>query len=115
MSKYSELSDTEIDQCVAKLTGINFDENGPCWFDYAHTDSNGEPERHSYAPCNDPSDTWPIIFKNGISLLFNETQVGKYTAAGGESDGFKRQFEVTDDNPLRAAMIVYLMMQEQKA
>jgi hypothetical protein len=115
MSKYSEVSNSEINKRVAQLTGVHSDEEGPCWFDYAHMDSDGEPERHSFDPCNNPSDTWPIIIKNEISLLFNETQVGKYTAAGGESDGFKHQFEVTDDNPLRAAMIVYLMMQEQKA
>ena len=67
--------------------------------------------------CNGPSDTWPIIFDNKISLIFDWEKIGLYTATGTHSvirklGERKTKKEVTHENPLRAAMIVFLMMNE---
>lgn len=63
--------------------------------------------------CNNPSDAWPIIYGELISLSANETSEGnhKWFAFGRERKGYK---QVACGNPLRAAMIVYLMMKESE-
>lgn len=65
--------------------------------------------------CNNPADAWPIILKNKISILIDET--ADYWSAASVQDycddgAFKHG--TAHENPLRAAMIVYLMMQEGK-
>ena len=63
------------------------------WFDY----------------CNNPSDAWPIILENNIWI--QPDMIG---------DGFWHCMDCNDDihakdkNPLRAAMIVYLMMKDEE-
>lgn len=69
-----------------------------------------------FNPCNDPSDAYPIIFSNSIATF--ETLVGEpiWVATtnldkswlGYGSDGF----DYYHKNPLRAAMVVFLMMRE---
>ena len=70
---------------------------------------------HDY--CNNPSDVWPIIIKNKISIMND----GDLWEASIDFDGDLEKHG-TDEvltkhyehaNPLRAAMIVYLMMQEE--
>lgn len=66
--------------------------------------------------CNNPSDAWPIIFANGIAVCpYNlDEESEEYEEMKGmwfamrSTDG--AQFD--HKNPLRAAMIVFLMMQE---
>lgn len=60
-----------------------------------------------YDPCNNPADAWPIILSNKISI--NHWCTGEWTA-----DAIDGEF-VFSDTPLRAAMIVYLQMMEQKS
>lgn len=69
----------------------------------------------SFDPCNNPSDAWTIILKNEISL--------NSRCANGEwkAQIFIRRNDIVDEyascwdkNPLRAAMIVFLMMQEEQ-
>lgn len=61
--------------------------------------------------CNDPNDAWPIIIGSKINIRFgaegmaSEAQFMQY---GHES------VECYHANPLRAAMIVFLMMQDAK-
>lgn len=50
---------------------------------------------------NNPSDTWPIIVENKINIDF---QYGEWPAAE------YSEYIYTDKNPLRAAMIVFLLM-----
>ena len=57
--------------------------------------------------CNNPSDAWPIILENKISIV----PTGGWWRARPEKTAWPEQF---NDNPLRAAMIVFLMMQEQE-
>lgn len=90
---YEEKSDNELNMMVADLRG-------------------GYAGNVDY--CNNPSDAWPIIVESGISLLDPEM-------CGATPDWCTMKFipsygarnvEVYNKNPLRAAMIVFLMMQE---
>ena len=58
--------------------------------------------------CNNPSDAWPIILVNRINLYASEGPDFMPWMAG--CGGMM----VSNKNPLRAAMIVFLMMQEQE-
>lgn len=62
---------------------------------------------HDY--CNNPADAWPIITSSMISIrpVGNDGQL--WEASG--MDGMKADY---DKNPLRAAMVVFLMMKEAK-
>lgn len=59
-----------------------------------------------FNPCNKPSDAWPIIIDNYIVI---EPRKNKTSLAYTKSDA-----PYEDENPLRAAMIVFLMMNESK-
>mgnify|MGYP001073356582 CR=1 FL=1 len=54
---------------------------------------------------NNPADAWPIIVENKINIDF---QYGSWPTAE------YSEYIYTDENPLRAAMIVFLMMQDHK-
>ncbi len=64
--------------------------------------------------CNNPADAWPIITENKISIMFDSTDTryeGEYhewcdAISSCQKFGIQHQ-----SNPLRAAMIVFLMMQ----
>lgn len=110
MTDYSKMIDFEINKLVAlsiggfesedifQLQGVIFKRHGK--FQYSVFD-----------PCNNPSDAWPIIYRELISLSANETSEGnhKWFAFSREREGYK---QVACASPLRAAMIVYLMMKE---
>ena len=88
---YSTMSDPEINSLVYEEKEA-FDSYGANIPDY----------------CNNPSDAWPIIVENLINIsvlpaahLDNVLWVANYG-----SDAFN-----LNKNPLRAAMIVYLMME----
>ena len=128
---YSKLSDFEINKRVAISLDIDMHfyipesedsfqsgflptELGPIWqtsagFVGEFTVSNG----NMFNPCNNPSDAWPIIAESKICLAFDvfaEPQDGggwvASPAYGWESE------RVRHDNPLRAAMMLFLKMQE---
>ncbi|EOZ5066865.1 TPA: DUF2591 domain-containing protein [Enterobacter cloacae] len=121
---YSQLSDFEINKRVAIALNIDmhffipesensFDlevlpsEMGPIWQTSAdmvlqYRPSNG----NSFNPCNNPADAWPIIESNRISI--RNRYEGDWKA---ENEWGESRFHVAC-NPLRAAMIVFLMMQE---
>lgn len=118
---YSRLSDFEINKLVAraldgispsdKITAIDCylsKQDSSCvkWYKHDYFDLS---EFDLFDPCNNPSDAWPIIFENEISLDPRRT-VKKlpWMAEGGCN-----QVYWCDKNPLRAAMIVYLMMQDK--
>ncbi|WP_105634316.1 phage protein NinX family protein [Cronobacter dublinensis] len=110
---YSQLSDFEINGMVASLTQSPGD----------HTQTSNETFIHEYAdigeikslcigwkkfdPCNNPADAWPIIVHGRIGLNF----VNGNWRAQSLKTGY---VEFCHENPLRAAMIVFLMMQESQ-
>lgn len=114
MTDYSKMSDFEINKSVAEHESVrgfhceNIGDGSPLRFqNWKELDY-----------CNNPADAWPIITKRRISLSpFDDfKEDGDYIAA---------KYKPTRDNtkpaevefwccdkPLRAAMIVFLMMQE---
>lgn len=66
---------------------------------------------HEWDGCNNPSDAWPIIIENKISILSD--CVDGYVAVQDLCLGNDYTFSHYAENkkPLRAAMIVFLMMQ----
>ncbi|EGT5187186.1 DUF2591 domain-containing protein [Cronobacter sakazakii] len=116
---YSQLSDFEINGMVASLTQSPGD----------HTQTSNETFIHEYAdigeikslcigwkkfdPCNNPADAWPIIQENRISLVIDDTTNEWSSALVNDfSEDSAFQHSNADKNPLRAAMITFLMMQE---
>lgn len=63
--------------------------------------------------CNNPADAWPIIVENNISLILDNPSSPMATSncVGWYSDE-EPPIHASNQNPLRAAMIVFLMMQE---
>ena len=118
---YSKMSDFEINCDVANAIGLarhlffpgnedEFDdecplnERGPIWqtrefLVKGYKPSNG----NCFNPCNNPSDAWPIIEKYRISFL---DQLTEWCV---DAKGVSPVFEA---NPLRGAMIVFLMVQD---
>lgn len=113
---YSKMSDTEIAQKVFFWLSNYFCQNGGL----AHINSDGffffdnRNIKRKFDPCNNPADAWPIIEQNKITIMFEDDQ---WTAFGGMSIHHSREadwdFCEYDKKPLRAAMIVFLMMQEK--
>lgn len=62
----------------------------------------------SFNPCNNPEDAWPIITKSLIELVPNRSGEWRANSVCGE---FRQPYQ---DKALRAAMIVFLMMQESE-
>lgn len=68
-----------------------------------------------FDPCNKPADAWPIIIENKISIVNMRDYLNEYTAMQNLTiyNDTDCSIVVSDRNPLRAAMIVFLMMSEQ--
>lgn len=107
---YSDLSDFEINKRVAALgdNKILPEVDGDTHVFIVPCDS---PE--IFDPCNNPNDAWPIILEHGISLSYVSDK-GKWIVDIWKGVG-KGYEEVINDNPLRAACIVFLKMNEGKS
>ncbi|EFN4190121.1 DUF2591 domain-containing protein [Escherichia coli] len=121
---YSQLSDFEINVAVFEAIhngspDYKEGENGAMVFisfegDIVNGDAvEVEVERGSFNPCANPADAWPIITENNISIILDNPSIPCAT------DNARDLFDdagpnvcVAYDNPLRAAMIVFLMMQD---
>jgi hypothetical protein len=105
---YSQLSDFEINKRVAELVGgfaltIAVRDEPPSGRSF-------DPDR--FDPCNNAADAWPIIAENNIAILpyKNSTPSAYHTGSG-----LVGKFTAEDNNPLRAAMVVFLMMRDSDA
>ena len=125
MTDYSKMSDFEINKLVSlasgkniKLISVDADDNEIGVI----VGQKCTRQRLPFDPCNSPADAWPIIVGNKISIVSLDN---KWIAAPVDTviDGITGDSEVCfyassdavfDVNPLRAAMIVFLMMQESK-
>lgn len=115
---YSQLSDFEINKRVAEIVysiGVVADDFYAKDIPFAyHRDEQvfifiDEPLSgawRSYNPCNNPADAYPVIYKNGISIGIHG--YGEWGA------GTIKHTHIDGVNPLRSAMIVFLMMQDPK-
>ena len=102
---YEEMSDFEINKAVA--TALGMDVSGA-------TEENNMMYDYVRDVCNNPSDAWPIIFQNDI-MLNPSCADSLWKAEQGlrvKPSGFYSVATAYDTNPLRAAMIVYLMMKD---
>lgn len=90
---YSKLSDFEINCEVSKLTRDN-----------ANNPDSGYLVINDY--CNNPADAWPIIVDNLLRMtpVVHHGSVSWIACRG--------DYGVSHEKPLRAAMIVFLKMQE---
>ena len=77
-----------------------------------------EVERGSFNPCANPADAWPIITENKISTMWMTAEKEWCAWSGGDLEEGCWEWENIPDycfcgeSPLRAAMIVFLMMQD---
>ena len=100
MKDYAAMSDQQINREVQKLTGIGcMSGNGVLII--------ADGRWRTFDPCNNPADAWPIITGSMISIRPVGYDGQLWEAAG--MDGMKADY---DKNPLRAAMVVFLMMKE---
>lgn len=103
MNKYSELSDDEIDLKVVDRLYPQ-DSKFDLFFREIVIE---EIKRGEKSYCNSWADGGPIIEENGIGVDFDEV-IG-YWGAWKKMDAFTSQNQT---NPLRAAMEVFLMMED---
>ena len=121
---YSQLSDFEINVAVFEAIhngspDYKEGENGDMVFvsfegDIVNGDAvEVEVERGSFNPCANPADAWPIITENNISIILDNPSMPCATDNARDLfDDAGPNVGVAYDNPLRAAMIVFLMMQD---
>ncbi|MDU7405616.1 MAG: phage protein NinX family protein [Citrobacter portucalensis] len=117
MKNYSEMSDFEINLAVAHIVigSGGYDWNSDKKEVYLSARDGGEFLPNAYFdPCNNPSDAWKITSENMISICaYKRANPGMKSVSWWEADYFGEHI-TRNDNPLRAAMIVFLMMQEAK-
>lgn len=103
MKDYSAMSDFEINKAVD---------------DILHPPKPRHVKAYNSNYCNNPADAWPIIISNRISLMFDasteEGNEAEWCLASSPCDQIIVD-HVTPDKMLRAAMIVFLQMMEQKS
>ncbi len=110
---YNEMSDFEINKRVAELhfnatkafKGNDIDESVTVL---------GEKVYSNFNPCNNPNHAWSIIVENRISISPHSIESEDNWEASVWCSGEWGTVDVWNKNPLRAACIVYLMMQEAK-
>lgn len=103
---YEEMGDLEINKRVAEAVGMELSsEECGSYVRVVKRSIDCLPNYMHFNFCNNPSDAWPIVMKSKIDIQHR--------------DGFNVpcakhcEHMHADKNPLRAAMIVFLMMQEQ--
>lgn len=103
MTDYSKLSDREIDRLVLNIIyGVHANDKDiqGCW------------SRGGFKYTSDVSDAWPIIVDNLISIDWHFN--GSYKRVWGYSEKGLVELKCLQFDILRAAMIVFLEMQENK-
>ena len=119
---YSKMSDPDVNESVGKLVsrdGLTVKKPSGEVFIHEHVDY-GEFKGlctgwKVFDPCNNPADAWSIITENNISIILDNPTMPCATANARDLfDAADPVVHVAYDKPLRAAMVVYLMIQEAK-
>ena len=107
---YAELSDFEINKLVAEALGLD----GEIYVDCVNPAVNALKcsQRKDY--CNNQTDAWPIILEHEISVIFDMGSIMASRSVAFDGPFCSTEGDVFDLNPLRAAMVVFLMMNEGK-
>ena len=120
MMDYSKLSDFEIDKAVADALGINYDiaimfvnpadkVNGNHVEEYVRKKiTSNEKHWKRFSPTRIPNDAFHIIEDNRISIR------NRYEGSWEAENEWGESCSHISRSPLRAAMVVFLMMQEGK-
>lgn len=112
MNKYRDKSDFEINCQVLAIFEPDIEHmclsNDEKSFYHCGFDGNGFYETIIPDYCNNPADAYPIIFENKININFRESIK---TGVMVELSGWSEVYSI-NENPLRAAMEVFLMMKE---
>lgn len=103
MTDYSKMSDFDINKAVAELHGYD---TKPIQFFALQGLSKVRTTERFFDYCKSWADAGPIIEKEKISLIFGFSHWDAMSEAG-------ESLQAEEVNPLRAAMIVFLMMKEQ--
>lgn len=111
---YSKLSDFEINSAVAKALGLSVSTSHSSiapWVYCGHDEDGGYGwGERDY--CNNPADAWPIIVGNRIALHpLHPVYENEWRASAEDDCGFIG-CSSSNLSPLRAAMIVFLMMKD---
>lgn len=116
---YSKMSDFEINCEVLAVFNpdikhMSLSGDNSCFYDCGPTgDGWNQIDIPDY--CNNPADAWPIITENNISIILDNPTMPCATANARDLfDDEDPIVSVAYDKPLRAAMLVFLMMQEAK-
>ena len=114
---YEDMSDLQINLLVANAIGVDAYENSGVVFGAVkHEGDNVVSVIGVVDYCNNPSDACPIIFSSRIMLNpYCADELWKAEVPCGFDGFFKTYATCYHHNPLRAAMIVFIMMQEQKS
>ena len=120
---YEDMSDHEINMAVTCIENncqgwsVLGDNSG---FYHCGVDGNGYYEQAALDYCNNPSDAWPIIVENAISIqpvhdvaaggYYKLSEIKYWTAWATNRQSVDSFTE--DKNPLRAAMICFLKMKD---
>lgn len=110
---YSKMSDFEINLRVAEIV-VDYDcisrlpyvDMAVHWGDGANW--------HVFNPCNNPADAWPIIQDYRIGVIPAPCAEEWKAAHRAIGDDDTPHYFSQHTNPLRAAMLVFLKMQESK-
>ena len=105
---YESLSDFEVNKAVAEALGLDHKPHEDHQTTYLYVDERTG-EGRSFCPCNHVSDAWPVIVENKINI-----HTGEFPVAFLMENYWTYRIEHMDENPLRAAMIVFLKMVEAK-
>ena len=117
---YEDITDFEINKAVIEIYNANelitFINNEKSTVYLCEKDGiNSLNIVRDFDPCNNPSDAWPIIIDSKINLVKpNEAVCWRAFVQTKEMCLIDGYFYSRDKNPLRAAMIVYLKMNEDK-
>ncbi|MFS7293428.1 phage protein NinX family protein [Serratia proteamaculans] len=116
MTDYSQLSDFEINKRVASVLG--YASQGVGWVDgldgtYNYIAKTKDGHREVLPEyCKSPAYSWEIIVKHKINIKFDSHGTKKWCKAQAPTG---HEYTSLADRPLRAAMIVFLMMRESSA
>ena len=112
---YETMSDFEINKCVAEYAGMELSsDHSGAYVGVVRRSIGSRPNYGHVNYCNNPSDAWPIIFSSRIMLNpYCADELWKAEVPCGFDGFFKGYATCYHRNPLRAAMIVFLMMQDE--
>lgn len=116
MKNYEDMSDFEINKAVALIVGAKFNDDGePVRFVECDTGAYADFNEIEFDPCNNPSDAWPIIDENNITIINDHPSMRlAVNDAADYYNGSSGIIASSDENGFRAAMIVFLKMNEDK-